>query len=117
MKSRYDKYACPTTHRPLHLKDHQLETTADDSSYPINDGIPCFLRYPSSESPEVAAQLDELIRIARQDGWRAALEKVYASDPSLRRYVTDKERAAFTDLFPLSLDSDVLEIGPGLGQL
>ena len=54
--------------------------------------------------------------IARESGWEAALTAVYGDDPAMIRYVTMTDRASFIDLLPVTKQSKVLEIGPGLGQ-
>jgi SAM-dependent methyltransferase len=109
-------YACPRTGAPLLDDGDRLKDSAGAVAYPIQDGIPLFLRFPPAESPEVNAQLDRLNQLAAS-GWREALQTVYAAAPGLLRYVTEVGRAKFVDLLPLRADSRVLEIGPGLGQI
>ncbi|UCE64311.1 MAG: class I SAM-dependent methyltransferase, partial [Nitrospirota bacterium] len=81
-----------------------------------DNGIPNFLRYAPMEDSGTVESLTDLTTLARQKGWRKALETVYASNPHLIRYVTDQTRQSFLDHIPLSPTSRVLEIGPGLGQ-
>jgi SAM-dependent methyltransferase len=109
-------YLCPLTGARLSLQGDQLVNSAGDQQYPIRAGIPQFLRFPSAEDTDTNAKLDRLNRVAREAGWRQGLEAVYGEDPDFISYVTDVARGRFIDLLPLQNRSDVLEIGPGLGQ-
>lgn len=85
-------------------------------SYPIREGVPYFLAGEPIESSETAAQLCRLNRLCDEKGWRVAIQEVYGANSNLYRYVTDLSRTAFIELLPLTAQSVVLEIGPGLGQ-
>jgi SAM-dependent methyltransferase len=90
-----------------------------DRSYAVRNGIPQFLRFdppPGAQDTSDAQALRRLNDIAQQRGWETALKEVYGERSELYRYVTTPSRAAFLDLLPLTKDSTVLEIGPGLGQ-
>jgi SAM-dependent methyltransferase len=78
--------------------------------------VPIFLRFPETEDKRTNEELARLNRLAREKGWRQALESVYGRNDKLVRYVTDERRSSFIDLLQLSPNADVLEIGPGLGQ-
>jgi SAM-dependent methyltransferase len=54
--------------------------------------------------------------LALDEGWRAALDSVYGEHSPMVCYVTEAARASFIDLLPLTEQSEVFEIGPGLGQ-
>jgi ubiquinone/menaquinone biosynthesis C-methylase UbiE/uncharacterized protein YbaR (Trm112 family) len=110
------KYACPSTHSALHFKDDVLIAADGSAIYPIVAGIPQFLRFESAEDVETNAQLVRLNQLARVEGWRNALNAIYGENASIVRYVTDATRGSFIDLLPITKQSDVLEIGPGLGQ-
>jgi SAM-dependent methyltransferase len=64
-----------------------------------------------------ADRLERLNAIARSEGWRAAVDTVFADDPAMVHYVTDAGRTRFLDLLPLGPEATVLEVGPGLGQI
>lgn len=85
--------------------------------YTVTDDVVSFVPPDIAEIPQINAELDELVKLAREAGWRSSLERVYADRPALRRYVTTEARGAFLDLLPLDEHSVVLELGPGLGQL
>ena len=108
------KYVCPRTHAPLYLDGDALRTTEGNAAYSMQSGIPRFLRFEPAEDEQTRARLERLNQLARDNGWQSALREVH--DASFIRYVTDVKRASFIDLLPLTRDSDVLEIGPGLGQ-
>jgi SAM-dependent methyltransferase len=109
-------FACPDTHWSLHREDDSLISPVTGRRFPIQGGIPNFLRYPPMEDPETVESLTSLTRLARGKGWRAALDAVYASNPDLVRYVTDHTRKSFLQHIPLTPNHRVLEVGPGLGQ-
>ena len=108
------KYVCPQTHAPLHVDGDALRTATGDGVYPMQVGIPRFLRFEPAEDEQTRARLERLNQLARNNGWHSALREIH--DASFIRYVTDDKRASFIDLLPLTRDSEVLEIGPGLGQ-
>jgi ubiquinone/menaquinone biosynthesis C-methylase UbiE len=109
-------YVCPRTQAPLRLDGDVLRAEAHDIVYPLRAGMPQFLRFGPAEDDRTFAQLERLNRLARENGWRPALRAVYGDNDGFIRYVTDAERASFIELLPLTPDTDVLEIGPGLGQ-
>jgi len=112
---RQPAYACPVTHSPLFADGARLRNDAGDTTYPLRDGLPWFLRFEPKEDPPTREQLRRLNALAPPNGWREALRAVYP-DEGMIRYVTQSERASFLSLLPLTPHSDVLEIGPGLGQ-
>lgn len=88
-----------------------------DRSHSVADDVLNFLPSEITESPEVNAELDQLVDLARSHGWREALERVYDDRPGLKRYVTTENRGIFLEVLPLNDDAVVFELGPGLGQL
>ena len=81
----------------------------------VAEEIPNFLRFASVEDAEGVAKLALLNERARAGDWRQALEAT-SQDAEFVRYVTLPDRAAFLELLPIDASSEVLEIGPGLGQ-
>lgn len=88
-----------------------------DRSRPVADDVLSMLPPEITESPEVNAELDQLVDLAKSQGWREALDRVYEDRPGLRRYVTTEDRGIFMNLLPLNENAVVFELGPGLGQL
>lgn len=113
---RLSPYICPATRAPLEFSDGRC-TTSDGRAYPVDDGIPNFLAFPPQESDEGQASLDQLVRTAEQQDWRAALAATFGGDSHMCRYVTDRGRTQFIDLLGIRSDECVLEIGSGLGQM
>src|SRR5882672_483963 len=109
-------YTCPRTGAPLHLNGGVLRQTGGASSYLLVNGIPQFLCYEAAESKEDVERLGRLNKLAREIGWESAIREVYGADDKFIQYVTNTKRASFIRLLPLNADTDVLEIGPGLGQ-
>ena len=94
------------------------QTVSPTESGRPSDGaqsLPCYLRFPPVEDASTRERLSRMVALAR-DGtpWREALAATH--DPGMVRYVTDPLRTAFLDLLPLKADSEILEIGPGMGQ-
>ncbi|HEX6703830.1 MAG TPA: class I SAM-dependent methyltransferase [Albitalea sp.] len=109
-------YVCPLTHSLLRPDDQALRSSAGDTVYPVRSGIPQFQRFGAAEDDAGRARLARLNALARSEGWEAALRSVWRDDPGMLAYVLQPGRAAFLDLLPLTPHTDVLEIGPGLGQ-
>jgi len=109
-------YCCPRSHSPLKRNGDTLLSDNSKYSYPIHNEIPLFLRYGPKESKETTERLELLNQRAKSKGWLEALTEVYDYDPDLIKYSTDQNRSRFLDLIPLTSNSDVLEIGTGLGQ-
>jgi len=109
-------YVCPLTHSPLRVESDTLRSASGGVVYRLVAGIPQFLRFSPAENGEAQSQLDQLNQLAKVSGWRTALHSVYGENASFLRYVANEARASFIKLLPLTKRSDVLEIGPGLGQ-
>jgi SAM-dependent methyltransferase len=110
------KYVCPRSHAPLTIDGETLRTVSGDIVYRVKSGIPQMLQFKPVEDQQTEAQLAQLNRLAREIGWQPALNDVYGEDSGMVRYVTKTERSSYIDLLPLTRESDVLEIGAGLGQ-
>lgn len=111
-------YQCPRSGDPLRLEDDVLVSTSGEARYQLRNGVPVFLRYPEAEDEAGRQRLALLNRVARESGWRRALDEAYADDAKLVDYVTNPKRTAFIDeLLPLKREHVLLEIGAGLGQL
>jgi len=74
------------------------------------------LRYTTRESEGEREQLATLCRLAEASGCVEALKATYGEESPLFGYVTDDSRQILLDLIPINQDSDLLEIGCGLGQ-
>ena len=109
-------YICPRNHVALHENGAELQTSTDKITYPNKDGIPNFLAFSAVEDDESIKRLEQLNLLAESMNWKEALESVYRSNSGFVDYVANSERAKFIELLPLTQKSDVLEIGPGLGQ-
>lgn len=112
-----DFYVCPRTHAPLRAEGDCLKTDDASPTYALERGIPQFLHFQPVEDADSAGRLERLNTLARTQGWKEALATVFAAEPGMVRYVTDTRRAACLDLLPIDPSRDVLEIGPGLGQM
>jgi len=79
--------------------------------------IPNFLKFPETDNAETRNLLGRLNEAAVHDGWRRALEAIFATEPERIRYTTDPARNKFIEVLPLTKDSTILEIGSSLGQI
>lgn len=104
--------ACPVTKSDLTIGTNSTLRTEDcTKTYEVRDGVSNFSSSQSWESPD-AGQVKRLIQVAQVDGYQKAIETVM-KDPT---YVTDLSRSMYLDQLPLHKDSQVLEIGAGIGH-
>lgn len=106
----------PRMRAHLNLADDGLGTANAEVTHAAEAVLPMFLRFPPAESAEVSAQLIQLNRAAVERGWKEAVAEIYGSASGMTRYVTETGRAAFIDLLRITPETELLEIGPGLGQ-
>ena len=80
-----------------------------------DDALPCYLALPPVEDAATRERLSRMVELAHGGmPWKEAVAATH--DPGMVRYVTEPGRAGFLDLLPLKPESDILEIGPGMGQ-
>lgn len=108
------RYVCPRTLRPLAPEGDPAQALvgAAGARYPVEHGVPVFLRRPPAEDEETQDRLRRLLGCAPTLGWRAAVDAVWPD----QRYVSDELRARYVDLLPLDPGAAVLEVGCSLGQ-
>ena len=109
------KYACPQDNRPVERERAGFRVVGTDTVYPDENGVPNFLRFPPVENADDIERLDRLNALADGGNWLSALQATHR-DSQFVRYVTAVDRASFLKLLPIRSDSEILEIGPGLGQ-
>ncbi|MCE9660681.1 MAG: class I SAM-dependent methyltransferase [Burkholderiales bacterium] len=108
-----EKYVAPAPAR--WTGNGAVPASAHDAPAATDDAIPCYLAFAPVEDGPTRARLGKLVALARGGmGWKEALEST--EEAGMRAYVTDMRRAGFLELLPLGAQSDILEIGPGLGQ-
>lgn len=108
-----EKYVAPASLRWTHGRG-AIPASAIDASARADTSIPWYLTQAPVEDGPTREKLDRLLELAHGGtSWKEALETTNAG---LLSYVTDARRSAFIDLLPLGPQSDILEIGPGLGQ-
>jgi SAM-dependent methyltransferase len=79
--------------------------------------IPNFLKFPESDDSDTKNALNRLNEVAVRDGWRCALETIFAAEPARILYATDPARHKFVEVLPLTKESTILEIGSSHGQI
>jgi SAM-dependent methyltransferase len=108
-----EKYVAPPPAR--WRRGEAVAAPAADPSSAVDESIPCYLALPPVEDAPTRERLSRMVDMARGGTpWQEAIAATH--DPGMVRYVTEPGRAAFLDLLPLSPQSDILEIGPGMGQ-
>jgi SAM-dependent methyltransferase len=113
-----DVYSRPRTYSVLVCSEggEMLTSREGPHDYPMRHGIPCFLERAPVESHATTDQVDESNHLCKLCGWAEALWRVHGKDSGFVRYVTDPNRCIYLRHIPVTPDSTVLEIGPGLGQ-
>jgi len=107
-----EKYVAPPPAR--WSRGRAVAASAPGESTGTEASLPCYLTLPPVEDGPTRERLSRLVDLASGGmGWKEALTATHAA---LLSYVTDPRRASFMDLLPLNAQSDILEIGPGLGQ-
>jgi SAM-dependent methyltransferase len=106
-------YQCPRCGAGL-VPDESGLRCDEGHRYEVAEGVPQLFAQGPPQLPD--EHVRRAVDLARREGWRAALEAVFASDPALQ-YVTDPSRALFVDLLDLDESCLVLEIGASLGQI
>jgi len=109
-------YVCPMTGVKLQYDGTRLGAVGDGPSYEVRKGVPQFLRFENVAGEEEKRAHARLNQIAVDEGWRKAIDEVYAHAPYQIRYNTAPERLAVLNLLPLTGESVVLEIGSALGH-
>jgi SAM-dependent methyltransferase len=105
-------YLCPRCKADLTADREGLVCTRGERFALIN-GIPRFLK----SFAETEARYDELNALAKEHGWRRALDLANSADADTIRYVTEESRARFIELLPITPNSVLLEVGASLGQM
>jgi SAM-dependent methyltransferase len=111
-----NSFICPRTKLPLTQKGGLLTSSDTNIWYPVVGGIPNFLAYKALETKNESTELDLLVESAQQTNWLDALKESKKSNPGFLEYVTSSRRLKVAELLPVSKTTDLLEIGPGLGQ-
>jgi len=109
-----EKYVAPAPTR--WRRGEPVAAAAEPEASPAaDDSIPCYLALPPVEDASTRERLGRMLDLVHGGmPWQEALAATH--EPGFVRYVTDSRRGAFLDLLPLTKESDILEIGPGLGQ-
>ena len=63
-------FSCPDSHWLLNREDGFLISPITGRRFPIDNGIPNFLRYAPMEDSGTVESLTNLTSLARQKGWR-----------------------------------------------
>ncbi|CAB5115520.1 hypothetical protein D3OALGA1CA_2699 [Olavius algarvensis associated proteobacterium Delta 3] len=115
--SAFNVFCSPRSKISLHVNGSHLVSADGVETFPIHDGIPCFLRYKSCVEANGEDELIELNRVAAKRGWRESVDQIYGRGSPMSRYVCTSTRANFLDLLSLGASSTVLELGIGFGQI
>jgi len=82
----------------------------------LADGIVLLPRESTIEAEDIREKLDRLNRVARSEGWRAALQRIWDVG-SEAEHVAHDTGLGFLETLPLAPNHAVLEVGASLGQI
>ncbi|MCK4352502.1 class I SAM-dependent methyltransferase [candidate division WOR-3 bacterium] len=115
------EFICPNCHSHLHRVKAHFVCDKCFTKWPINEDIPNFCtHYKESKSLYLMDKenQNELLNIAKKEGWQSALKKIYASSCDfLYDYAYGEGRLDWHYLLPISTDTKVLDIGCGWGSI
>jgi ubiquinone/menaquinone biosynthesis C-methylase UbiE len=107
-------YICPDCREWLAEEDRRYSCAQCSKVYPKVGNIPAFDN-PENYYGEIPKdKMNDLIEMAGADGYRKAIS-VFLTDPFVRTYALDEDRARWADLLPLETVTRVLDVGCGWG--
>jgi len=107
-------YLCPGCRGRLEEGDCRFSCISCTKVFPKFGAIPIFWK-PDNYYGEIPQEkMNALIDMADTDGYRKAAS-VFLTDPFVRTYVLDEDRARWAGLLPLGPDTRVLDAGCGWG--
>ena len=109
-------YICPHCQSVLSSGRNKLSCSSCGSDYSRTDGVYDFLGESYEWSFGADGDQDELMKRAKETGWRSAVEAVY-SNPDQRRWLTDISRGRPVDLLGLHANARILDVGCGWGAI
>ena len=106
--------SCPECRGPLSVTREELVCPSCGLAGRYVDGIPCFAD-PGHYCGEVSREeMQQANRLAREIGWRAAIERVVPRKADL---ICDSRRADFQYVWDLRPDSSILSAGDNWGAI
>ena len=118
-----DLFRCPTCKGALqhHSDSSALICDSCALTWPVQDGIPCFLPKAVRRDYSLTTDMAMLVEIAKDRGWQEALEKHVAQTVAcsgyVREYIASEARADFRFLMSLERGATVLDVGSGWGNI
>jgi SAM-dependent methyltransferase len=86
------------------------------AEYPVSDGLPCFSKTTKYFGEYSASDMEAMIDLAREEGWRNALEEFTKGGKEfVKDLVLDDRRGNFASLLKLTGKERVLDLGCGFG--
>ncbi len=74
------------------------------------------LYYDYKSSPEVTEQQEDFLNLSLENGWINAVDTEFGNKV-FRKYIASKDRLTTLDVIPFESGQNILEIGPGYGQM
>lgn len=114
--STSERFVCPICNGALDIHDTSHRCTACDRSYPVSDGLPVFLASESTHGEFSRAEMHELIAVAKDSGWKIALENyVKPRQPRVVDMIISKKRTLSIQVLEDIGGERVLDFGCGFG--
>jgi SAM-dependent methyltransferase len=86
-------------------------------TWPVTGGIPRFFQPGYYWGEVTQEEANRFLHEARENGWRAAVERRFISDQNMRIGLLDWQRTAWLPLLGLPTDAVALDIGSGYGAI
>ncbi|HEY8175053.1 MAG TPA: methyltransferase domain-containing protein [Gemmatimonadaceae bacterium] len=112
--TRFKCLGCGAT---LALASTHASCASCGSNWPVRDGVIRFFE-PGYYWGEISrSEATSFLSQAEREGWRLALERHFANDPSFLTTVLDTQRTSWVPLLGLDHDAVALDIGSGYGAI
>lgn len=109
---------CPDCKGFLSSEKDSLRCEGCGHPWPIAGGVPCFLKDGAYWGEIPRKDMENVIVMAKEKGWRTSLETLVRNRyPKIYQSIRGEYRADFRFLLPINDQQDVLDIGAGWGQL
>jgi ubiquinone/menaquinone biosynthesis C-methylase UbiE/uncharacterized protein YbaR (Trm112 family) len=112
-------FCCPKCKTPLLEEENCFKCRVCQVEWSIDSDIPSFITNEFYWNQISKENMNRLLQIARDEGWRVALEKILL--PLTNRYTfnyaVNESRADWHFMLPAKTDAEILDLGCGWGPV
>ncbi|MFH1618392.1 MAG: class I SAM-dependent methyltransferase [bacterium] len=112
----FEGYHCPACRAAIEKQENGLACPGCRSAFAARDGVPDFIGEDKKDGWRADEKETELVRIAREAGWREAVRRVFGGSRT-EAWITDNSRGNGCLLTSINRDSVVLDAGCGCGVI